>query len=59
MELLATVHWVARYEGVASVDEAVEWTYAWGEHTRMFTAEQIRIAWQALTERGWLKAHES
>ncbi|MBI3329431.1 MAG: macro domain-containing protein [Nitrospinae bacterium] len=59
MELLATVHWVARYEGVASVDEAVEWTYAWGERKRMFTAEQIRIAWQALTERGWLKAHET
>jgi O-acetyl-ADP-ribose deacetylase (regulator of RNase III) len=28
MELLATVHWVARCEGAASVDEAVERSYA-------------------------------
>ena len=59
MELLATVHWVARHEGATSMDEAIKRTYAWGERKRMLTAEQIRIAWQALMERGWLEARES
>lgn len=59
MELLATVHWVARYEGAASVDEAVERTYAWGERKRMFTPEQIHSAWKALAEHGWIEARES
>ncbi|MGH8055640.1 MAG: type II toxin-antitoxin system antitoxin DNA ADP-ribosyl glycohydrolase DarG [Candidatus Entotheonellia bacterium] len=59
MELLATVHWVARQEGAASADEAVERTYAWGERKRMFTAAQIHIAWKALSEHGWLEARTS
>jgi O-acetyl-ADP-ribose deacetylase (regulator of RNase III) len=59
MELLATVHWVARHEGAASVDEAVERSYAWGERKRMFTVEQIHSAWKALAEHDWLGAHES
>jgi O-acetyl-ADP-ribose deacetylase (regulator of RNase III) len=59
MELLATVHWVAQRDGAWGVDEAVERSYAWGERKRMFTAEQIRIAWKALAEHGWLGIHES
>jgi hypothetical protein len=59
MELLATVHWVSRHEGAASADEAVERTYAWSERTRMFTAEQIRMAWKASSENGWLEARAS
>ena len=59
MELLATMHWVARHEEAATVGEAVEKTYAWGDRKQMFTAEQIRMAWQALADRGWLEARES
>jgi O-acetyl-ADP-ribose deacetylase (regulator of RNase III) len=59
MELLATVHWVARHEGAATVGEAVETTYTWGDRKQMFSAEQIRMAWQALAEHGWIEAHKS
>lgn len=59
MELLATVHWVARHEEAASADEAVERSYAWGARKRMFTAEQIHSAWKALSEHGWLGSSES
>jgi hypothetical protein len=58
MELLATVHWVGRHEGAATVGEAVEKTYTWGDRKQMFTVEQIRIAWHALAEHGWLEARE-
>ena len=54
MELLSTVHWVATREGASTPDDAVEKTYAWSERKRMFTEDQIRKAWQALTERRWL-----
>jgi O-acetyl-ADP-ribose deacetylase (regulator of RNase III) len=59
MELLATVHWVARHEGATTVGESVEKTYAWGDRKQMFTVEQIRMAWQALAECGWIESHES
>jgi hypothetical protein len=36
------------------VDEAIEKSYAWGPRKRMFTPDQIRAAWEALRERGWL-----
>ena len=55
MELLATIHWVAAREAAASPEEAVAKTYAWNEgKRRMFTPEQIRAAWEAMRERGWL-----
>jgi hypothetical protein len=59
MELLATVHMVARREGATTVGEAVKKTYAWGDRKQMFTAEQIRIAWQALAKHGWIEVRES
>lgn len=54
MELLATVHWVATREGSATVDEAIEKTYAWNSRKRMFEPAQIRIAWEMLEQKGWL-----
>jgi hypothetical protein len=53
------VHWVARQEGAASADEAVELSYAWGERKRMFTAEQIHSAWKALSEHRWIEVRDS
>lgn len=56
MELLATVHWVARQEGAATPAEAIEKIYAWSERKRRFDPRQIEIAWGALQSKGWLAA---
>lgn len=54
MELLSSVHWVARHEGAADSDAATRAVYAWNPRKRQFTPEQIGIAWQALSAGGWL-----
>lgn len=55
MELLSTVHWVAIHEGASTVDEAITKTYDWNKRKRMFKEEHIRIAWDILRSKGWLK----
>ena len=55
LELLATVHWVARHETPARTSaEVVERTYAWNDRKRQFTPRQIGIALNVLTKQGWL-----
>jgi O-acetyl-ADP-ribose deacetylase (regulator of RNase III) len=55
LELLATVHWVARHESQAqSPAEVVERTYAWNERKRQFTPRQIGIALKVLSQQGWI-----
>lgn len=54
MELLSTVQWVATRENAANPEEAIQKTYVWNDHKRMFTEEHLRIAWEALVERGWI-----
>ena len=55
MELLASVHWVAANEDVASLDEAVARIHAWSERKRrQMPREHIEIAWKRLGELGWL-----
>ncbi len=56
MELLATVHWVESREGAASLDEAIEKTYAWNSRKSMFEPGHIGPAWEALSQQGWLNA---
>jgi O-acetyl-ADP-ribose deacetylase (regulator of RNase III) len=51
---LATVHWLARYEGVDTVDDAVSKTYAWNSRKRMFQEKHIHIVWKILERKGWL-----
>lgn len=62
LELLASVHWVAKEE-TAVVDDsalAVQLVQSWTRRkARLFTAEHITAAWQRLRERGWLPAHAS
>lgn len=59
MELLSTVHWVARYEGATEADEAVVKTYAWNDRKCMFKKQHIQIAWDVLNRAGWLSAAPS
>ncbi len=57
MELLATVHWVARRESVRTADGAVIAVHSWNERkSKMFPDKHIRLAWQELESRGWLPA---
>lgn len=53
MELLATVHWVAK-DGAASLEDAISKTHAWSDRKRMFNADQIQLAWSTLQEKGWI-----
>jgi hypothetical protein len=56
MELLATVHWVATNEGATNAEQAVAGTHAWSQRKSMFPAEQIRIAYAHLLNKGWISA---
>lgn len=53
MELLATVHWVAK-DGAESSDAAVEAVYGWNQRKRQFAPDQIKVAWQVLADKGWI-----
>lgn len=54
LELLATVHWVAKHESPPSVDALVSATHAWNERKRQFTPRQIELAATALGRHGWI-----
>ncbi|WP_027285558.1 type II toxin-antitoxin system antitoxin DNA ADP-ribosyl glycohydrolase DarG [Rubritepida flocculans] len=55
LELLATVHWVAKVEGW---DEAavVAGVHGWGRRKHGFSERQIRLALDRLRGQGWLSA---
>lgn len=53
LELLASVHWVVKHEGVRGPD-VVRCMYGWNEHKRQFTPRQIGIAEERLESQGWL-----
>ncbi len=52
LELLATVHWVMKREGVQAADDLVAHVYAWNSRKRQFTPRQIAIAAGTLAARG-------
>ncbi len=54
MELLSTVHWVAKHEGAGTADQAVNKAYEWNARKRMFQEKHIRLAWDILQQKGWL-----
>ena len=58
MELLATVHWLARNqdpEAGRDPERAIALVQTWSDRKRLaFRAEHIRKAWRALAERGWI-----
>jgi O-acetyl-ADP-ribose deacetylase (regulator of RNase III) len=54
MELLATVHWVAKYDGADSPDTAIQLVHAWSDRKKIFPPEHIALAYSALGRRGWL-----
>lgn len=58
MELLATVHWVAKHEGAKTLEAVVAKTHAWNERKLRFSKDQIRLAWNALGKGGWLSSQQ-
>jgi O-acetyl-ADP-ribose deacetylase (regulator of RNase III) len=55
LELLSTVHWVARREGAESFEDILKMTYAWNERKRRFSERQIRVALHVLSQKEWIK----
>ena len=56
LELLATVHWVARHENAASPHDAVAKVSDWNDGKKRFSQRQIGIAFETLRAKGWLAA---
>jgi hypothetical protein len=54
MELLATVHWVARQEEATDVADAMAKVYSWNDRKRMFKEQHIQLAWELFHRKGWL-----
>lgn len=54
LELLATVHWVAKHESPRSLGDLVKATHAWNERKKQFTPRQIELAAVALDAHGWI-----
>ena len=54
LELLATVHWLSKHEPVQSTEELVQKVHSWNSRKQMFTARQIAIAEQVLTNQSWI-----
>ena len=60
MELLASVHWVARHNEppAKSVESAVEAVHSWNDRKRkMFPPKHIAVSWRRLGEAGCLVAN--
>lgn len=57
LELLASVHWVSKYEEppAQSVEEATERVHQWNRRKRdTFAPAHIKVAWDRLTQTNWL-----
>jgi O-acetyl-ADP-ribose deacetylase (regulator of RNase III) len=57
LELLSTVHWVAKEAPGIAPEEVVKRVHAWGERKRRFSPRQIRLALQALVDQGWTNGY--
>ncbi|MHA6912716.1 type II toxin-antitoxin system antitoxin DNA ADP-ribosyl glycohydrolase DarG [Ralstonia pseudosolanacearum] len=55
LELLSTVHWLAKDVPSASVDDITKRVYAWNDRKCQFTPRQIRLAAEVLSKKGWIE----
>lgn len=55
LELLATVHWIAKDMQTTSMDDIIERVYTWNDRKRQFTPRQIRLAAEVLSKKGWIE----
>ena len=59
LELLATVHWVAKETAELSAARVIERVYEWGQRKRQFTPRQISLALDLLVKKDWLSRPRS
>lgn len=55
LELLSTVHWLAKDQPNLSVDDITRRVHAWNDRKQQFTPRQIRVATEVLSKKGWLE----
>ena len=55
LELLSTVHWIARDGKGRTMEEVVEHTYAWNKGKEQFSPRQIELAMNVLSEKNWIE----
>ncbi len=58
LELLATVHWVATRENATGAADVEAKVYAWNDRKKRFSPRQIKLAFESLSDKGWLTANE-
>ncbi len=56
LELLSTVHWVAKQEQVRSLDLLIISVYSWNNRNKQFSERQIKIAYYILQKKGWINS---
>lgn len=54
LELLSTVHWVFTHEAPQTLDNVVQQIYAWSARKKQFSPRQIELAFDILSQQGWL-----
>ncbi len=54
MELLATVHWVAKQESAVDAEDAIRHVHAWSDRKKKFQEPHIRMAWDVMKTKEWL-----
>jgi len=55
LELLATVHWLAKQDDKTSIEQVIEQTYGWNKRKKQFSTRQIELAFDVLADKGWIK----
>ncbi len=55
LELLSTVHWVARENRLKTLESVIHEVHAWSERKRQFSSAQIGLAFDRLNSQGWLE----
>lgn len=56
LELLATVHWLNRYEQAKNTEQVIKGVHSWNARKQQFTPRQIAIAEKVLDRHNWLSA---
>jgi O-acetyl-ADP-ribose deacetylase (regulator of RNase III) len=54
LELLATVHWVAKHGGATTIEKALRATHQWGVRKQSWPQSHIQLSWRVLVDKGWL-----
>ncbi|MBF4333604.1 Appr-1-p processing protein, partial [Vibrio anguillarum] len=54
LELLATVHWLNRYEQAKNTEQVIKGVHSWNARKQQFTPRQITIAEKVLDRQHWL-----